>query len=39
MSVDLGPWLGDVPEAAADAIAGARNALIATHENPDADTL
>ena len=39
MTVDLGPWLGDVPEAAADAIAGARNALIATHENPDADTL
>jgi bifunctional oligoribonuclease and PAP phosphatase NrnA len=39
MSVDLRPWTGDVPDAAADAIAGARNALIATHENPDADTL
>jgi bifunctional oligoribonuclease and PAP phosphatase NrnA len=39
MSVDLRPWLGDVPNAAAEAIAGARNALIATHENPDADTL
>lgn len=39
MSVDLRPWLGDVPAAAAEAIAGARNALIATHENPDADTL
>ena len=39
MTVDLGPWLGDVPERAANAIAGARHALIATHENPDADTL
>ena len=39
MSVDLGPWLADVPAAAAEAIAGSRNALIATHENPDADTL
>jgi bifunctional oligoribonuclease and PAP phosphatase NrnA len=39
MSVDLRPWLDDVPTAAAEAIAGARNALIATHENPDADTL
>lgn len=39
MTVDLGPWLGDVPDAAAAAIGGARNALIATHENPDADTL
>lgn len=39
MSVDLGPWLDAVPAAAADAIAAARHALIATHENPDADTL
>jgi bifunctional oligoribonuclease and PAP phosphatase NrnA len=39
MSVDLRPWLDDVPAATAQAIAGARNALIATHENPDADTL
>jgi bifunctional oligoribonuclease and PAP phosphatase NrnA len=39
MSVDLAPWLGAVPTPAADAIAGARHALIATHENPDADTL
>jgi bifunctional oligoribonuclease and PAP phosphatase NrnA len=39
VSVDLRPWLDDVPAAAAEAIAGARNALIATHENPDADTL
>jgi phosphoesterase RecJ-like protein len=39
MTVDLGPWLGDVPPRAASAIAAARHALIATHENPDADTL
>jgi len=39
MSVDLRPWLGDVPAAASRAIASARNALVATHENPDADTL
>ena len=39
MSVDLRPWIAAVPDVAAEAIAGARNALIATHENPDADTL
>ncbi|MBI2782288.1 MAG: DHH family phosphoesterase [Chloroflexi bacterium] len=39
MSVDLRPWLDAVPAAAARTIAGARHALIATHENPDADTL
>jgi bifunctional oligoribonuclease and PAP phosphatase NrnA len=39
MSVDLQPWLEAVPEGAARAIASARHALIATHENPDADTL
>ena len=39
MSVDLAPWLAAVPSEAATAIAGARRALIATHENPDADTL
>ena len=39
MSVDLSPWLDAVPSAAADAIARARNVLVATHENPDADTL
>ena len=39
MSIDLRPWTAAVPAAAAEAIAGARNALIATHENPDADTL
>jgi phosphoesterase RecJ-like protein len=39
MSVDLRPWLDAVPGPAATAIGGARRALIATHENPDADTL
>ena len=39
MSVDLRPWLGAVPPAAATALRGARNVLIASHENPDADTL
>jgi bifunctional oligoribonuclease and PAP phosphatase NrnA len=39
MSVDLGPWLDAVPAGAARAVAGARHALVVTHENPDADTL
>ncbi len=39
MSVDLRPWLDAVPDAAAEAIGAARNVLVATHENPDADTL
>jgi len=39
MSVDLRPWLDAVPATAAEAIAGANHALVACHENPDADTL
>jgi phosphoesterase RecJ-like protein len=39
VSVDLSPWLDAVPSAAAEAIAASRNVLVATHENPDADTL
>jgi phosphoesterase RecJ-like protein len=39
MSVDLRPWLPDVPDPAAEAIGAARHVLVATHENPDADTL
>ena len=39
MSVDLRPWLDAVPTAAAGAIFASRRPLIATHENPDADTL
>lgn len=39
MTIDLGPWLTAVPEATLAALAGARDVLIASHENPDADTL
>jgi bifunctional oligoribonuclease and PAP phosphatase NrnA len=39
MTVDLGPWLDAVPAAAAARIGAARRVLIASHENPDADTL
>jgi phosphoesterase RecJ-like protein len=39
VSVDLRPWLDAVPTAAAGAIFASRRPLIATHENPDADTL
>jgi bifunctional oligoribonuclease and PAP phosphatase NrnA len=39
VSVDLQPWLDAVPEAAANAVAAARHALVVCHENPDADTL
>jgi phosphoesterase RecJ-like protein len=39
MSVDLGPWLAAVPEGTLAVLDGARAVLIASHENPDADTL
>ncbi len=39
MTIELGPYLADVPAAVAERIAGARQALIVSHENPDADTL
>src|SRR6185436_8438487 len=39
MTFDLGPWLGTVPDAAVHALAGPREVLIVSHENPDADTL
>jgi phosphoesterase RecJ-like protein len=39
MTIDLGPWASAVPDAVVSAVAGARNALIVSHENPDADTL
>ncbi len=39
MSVDLGALASAVPDAVVEAISGTRRALIATHENPDADTL
>jgi phosphoesterase RecJ-like protein len=39
MTVDLTPWLGSVPDAVGQRIMAARRALVASHENPDADTL
>ena len=39
MTIDLRPWLADVPDAAVARIVGGRRVLIASHENPDADTL
>jgi phosphoesterase RecJ-like protein len=39
VTIDLRPWLDDVPHRAAGRIFAARRVLIASHENPDADTL
>ena len=39
MTIDLGPWLADVPPEAAARLAAGRRVLVASHENPDADTL
>ena len=39
MSVELGPWLTAVPEGTLAALDGGREILVASHENPDADTL
>jgi phosphoesterase RecJ-like protein len=39
MTVDLGPWLDAVPDAVGQRILGAQRVLVASHENPDADTL
>ncbi len=39
MTVRLEPWLGDVPAALLAALRGARDVLVVSHENPDADTL
>ncbi len=39
MSVDLGPYLGVVPQAVIDRLRGSRRVLAVSHENPDADTL
>lgn len=39
MSVDLSAYADAVPDAVAEAIGKARHALVATHENPDADTI
>lgn len=37
--IDLGPWLGAVPDAVVERIGRARRVLAVGHENPDADTL
>ncbi len=39
MTIELGSYLSAVPDAVAERIAGTREALIVSHENPDADTL
>jgi phosphoesterase RecJ-like protein len=39
MTVELGPWLTAVPEGTLAALEGGREVLVASHENPDADTL
>jgi bifunctional oligoribonuclease and PAP phosphatase NrnA len=39
VTFDLRPWLPDVPEAAVARLLAGRRVLIASHENPDADTL
>jgi bifunctional oligoribonuclease and PAP phosphatase NrnA len=39
MSVDLGPYLGSVPDPVVDRIRTARRVLAVSHENPDADTI
>ena len=39
MSIDLGIYLGNVPDAVVERIRSARRVLAVGHENPDADTL
>jgi phosphoesterase RecJ-like protein len=39
VTIDLEPWLDIVPDDVVRSIAAARDVLIVTHENPDADTL
>ena len=39
MTIDLRPWLDDVPARALARISAARNVIAASHENPDPDTL
>jgi bifunctional oligoribonuclease and PAP phosphatase NrnA len=38
-AADLAAWASLVPEPVIAAVAGARNVLVVSHENPDADTL
>ena len=37
--IDLGPWLGAVPNVVVERLTSARRVLAVGHENPDADTL
>jgi bifunctional oligoribonuclease and PAP phosphatase NrnA len=39
MSIDLTPFLDDVPDIVVERLRGARRVLAVGHENPDADTL
>ena len=39
MTIELGPYLAAVPDPLAERIAGGREVLVVSHENPDADTL
>jgi phosphoesterase RecJ-like protein len=39
MTVDLRPYLDDVPDAVVERLVTARRVLAVSHENPDADTL
>jgi phosphoesterase RecJ-like protein len=39
MTIDLGPFVDDVPEAVIERLRGAKRVLAVSHENPDADTL
>ncbi len=39
MTVDLMPWASAVPDAVVAAISAAREVVVVSHENPDADTL
>ena len=39
MTIALDPWLAAVPEALVAAFRSARDVLVISHENPDADTL
>jgi phosphoesterase RecJ-like protein len=39
VTIDLQPYLGDVPDVVVDRLRAARRVLAVSHENPDADTL
>jgi bifunctional oligoribonuclease and PAP phosphatase NrnA len=39
LTVDLTPYLADVPELVVERLGSARRVLVVSHENPDADTI